>query len=148
MHLSRLTAVLLVSLAVAACHDSTAPILRTYSLAEIDGKPLPVTFMGIDAGSTVLSSTLYLDNAGHVLRVNHYRDYSANFGGGTWERSEKLHDDYKIANDSITVGSFGMCTGSCRLNEVGVFSDSVLTLTFDVMPRTRPVYTYRAFKTL
>jgi len=104
--------------------------------------------MGIDAGSTVLSSTLYLDNGGRVLRVNHYRDYSANFGGGTWERSEKLHDDYKIANDSITVGSFGMCTGSCRLNEVGVFSDSVLTLTFDVMPRTRPVYTYRAFKTL
>jgi hypothetical protein len=150
MHLSRLTAVLIVSVSVglSACHDSTAPILRTYALTEIDGHPLPVTFMGIDAGSTVLSGTLYLDDAGHALRVNHYRDYSANFGGGTWERSEKLHDYYTISNDSITVGSFGTCTGSCRVNEVGVFSDSLLTLTFDVMPRTRPVYTYRAVETL
>jgi hypothetical protein len=148
MHLSRLTAVLLVSVAVSACHDSTAPILRTYSLTEIDGKPLPITFMGIDVGSTVLSGTLYLDDAGHALRLNHYRDYSANFGGSTSERSEQLHDDYRVANDSITVGSFGTCTSSCHVNEVGVFSDSVLTLTIDLLPRTRPVYTYRAVKTL
>ena len=148
MRLSSLTAVLIVSAAVSACHDSTAPILGTYALIAIDGQPLPVTFMGIDAGSTVLSGTLYLDDAGHVLRVNHYRDYSANFGGSTSERSETLHDDYRISNDSITVGSFGTCTGSCRLNEVGVFSDSLLTLTFDVIPRTRPVYTYHLIKTL
>ncbi|HEX9129213.1 MAG TPA: hypothetical protein VF850_08635 [Gemmatimonadaceae bacterium] len=148
MRLSSLTAVLVVSVAVSACHDSTGPILRTYVLTAIDGQPLPVTFMGIDAGSTVLSGMLYLDNAGHVLRVNHYRDYSANFGGSTSERSETLHDDYRVANDSITVGSFGTCTSSCHVNEVGVFSDSVLTLTNDLLPRTRPVYTYHAVKTL
>ena len=85
MHVSRLIAVLIVSVALSACHDSTAPILRTYALTAIDGQPLPVVFLGVDGSSTVLSSTLYLDDAGHVLRVNHYRDYSANFGGGTWE---------------------------------------------------------------
>jgi hypothetical protein len=148
MHLSRLTAVLIASVAVSACHDSTAPIFRTYALTEIDGQPLPVVFMGIDGGTTVLSGTLYLNEASRVMRVNHYRDYSANFGGGAWERSEKLQDDYRISNDSITVGSFGTCTSSCRGNEIGVFSDSVLTLTFDAMPRTRPVYTYQAVKAL
>ena len=147
MQLSRLTAVLIVSVAASACHDSTAPIFRTYALTEIDGQPLPVTYMGIDAGSTVLSGTLYLDNAGHVLRVDHYQDYSANTGK-TYDRTERLHDDYRISNDSITVGSFGTCTSSCRGNEVGVFSDSLLTLTIDVLPRTRPVYTYHAVKTL
>jgi len=147
MHLSRLAAVLIVSVAVSACHDSTAPILRTYALTEIDGQPLPVTFMGIDAGSTVLSGTLYLNDAGQALRVDHYRDYSANTGK-TYDRTERLHDDYRISNDSITVGSFSTCASSCRGNEIGVFSDSVLTLTFDVMPRTRPVYTYHAIKTL
>lgn len=148
MHLSRLTVVLVVSVAVSACHDSTAPILRTYALTEIDGHQLPFVFLGVDGSSTVLSSTLYLDVDGHILRINHYRDYSANFGGSTSERSEKLHDDYRVANDSITVGSFGTCTSSCHVNEVGVFSDSVLTLTIDLLPRTRPVYTYRAVKTL
>jgi len=145
MQLSRLTAVLLVSVTVSACHDSTAPILRTYALTEIDGHPLPVTFMGIDAGSTVLSGTLYLNGAGRALRVDHYRDYSAN-NGMTFDRTERLHDDYRITNDSITVGSFGTCTSSCRGNEVGAFSDSVLTLTIDALPRTRPVYTYRLVK--
>jgi hypothetical protein len=148
MQLSRLTAVLIVSVGVSGCHDSTAPLLRTYSLTEIDGDPLPVVFLGVDGNSTVLSSTLYLDVDGHALRINHYRDYSANFGGSTSERSEKLHDDYRISNDSIAVGSFGTCTSSCRGNDVGFFSDSVLTLTFDVLPRTRPVYTYHAVKTL
>ena len=105
-------------------------------------------FLGVDGNSTVLSSTLYLDVDGHALRINHYRDYSANFGGSTSERAEKLHDDYRISNDSIAVGSFRTCTSSCRGNEVGVFSDSVLTLTFDVVRRTRPVYTYHAVKTL
>ena len=147
MQLSRLTAAFIVSVAVSACHDSTAPILRTYALTEIDGRPLPVTFMGVDAGSTVLAGTLYLDNAGHALRVDHYNDYSANTGK-TYDRTERLHDDYRISNDSITVGSFGTCTGSCRGKEVGVFSDSVLTLTNDALPRTWPVYTYHLVKTL
>jgi hypothetical protein len=142
MRLSRLAAVLIASVALSACHDSTAPILRTYALTEIDGHLLPVTFMGIDGGSTVLSGTLYLEGAGHALRVDHYHDYSANTGK-TYDRTERLHDDYRISNDSITVGSFGTCTSSCRWNEIGAFSDSLLTLTIDVIPRTRPVYTYR-----
>jgi hypothetical protein len=145
MQLSRLTVVLLVSIAVSGCHDSTAPILQTYALTEIDGHPLPVTFRGIDAGSTVLSGTLYLTGDGRALRVNYYRDYSAN-NGMTFDRTERLNDDYRIANDSITVGSFGTCASSCRVNEVGSLSDSGLTLTIDILPRTRPVYTYRLVK--
>lgn len=145
MQLFRLTAVILVVAGISGCRDSTAPAIRTYNLIEIDGQPLPVTFMGVDAGSTIISGTLYLNDAGRALRVDHYRDYSANFGGMTSERTEKLHDDYRIANDSIIVGSFGPCTTRC-VNEVGAFSESGLTLTFDVLPRDRPVYRYRLVK--
>ncbi|HEX9084519.1 MAG TPA: hypothetical protein VF836_07255 [Gemmatimonadaceae bacterium] len=146
MHLSRLTVVLVVSVAVSACHDSTAPFLRTYALTAIDGQPLPVTFSAVDVGSTVLSGTLYLDDAGHAFRVDRYRDWSANTPK-TYERTERLNDGYRIANDSISLGVFG-CPNSCPGNEVGFFSDSALTLTPDVMPRTRPVYTYHVVNTL
>ncbi len=145
MQLSRLAAMLFVSVAASACADSTGAIGRTYTLTEIDGHPLPVTFMGVDVGSTVLSGSLFLYDAGGAVRVDRYRDYSAN-NGQTYNRTETLHDEYRIANDSITVGSFGTCTSSCRLNEVGAFSEAGLTLTTDISPRTSPVYTYRLVK--
>jgi len=146
MHLSRLAAALLTVVTLTACQDSIGPKLRSYALTAIDEHPLPVTFMGIDAGSTVLSGKLYLDNVGHALRINRVRDYWANFGGGTQDRTERLQNAYMVANDSIKVGSFDPCTSFCPTNEVGVFSDSMLTLTVDAVPHNRPVYTYRRVK--
>ncbi|MEO8909447.1 MAG: hypothetical protein ABI408_04390 [Gemmatimonadaceae bacterium] len=144
MQLSRLTLVLLVFIGVSACHDSTAPILRTYELTAIDGHPLPVTFMGVDGGSTVLSGRLYLYGSGQAVKVDQYRDYSANGGGMTLDRTEQQPGDYTITNDSIRVGwRVGSCGGPCVSDDIGAFSDSMLTLTIDLMPRTRPVYSYR-----
>jgi hypothetical protein len=146
MHLSRLTVVLLIFAATSACHDSTAPSERLYVLTAVDGHSLPVISVGIDVSSTLLSGTLVLDRVGHALRVDHYHDYSANGGGMTFERAEQLSGPYTITNDSITVRwtSQGQCgPGPCLPNDVGVFSDSTVTLTADFGERTSSVYTYR-----
>jgi hypothetical protein len=64
----------------------------------------------------------------------------------TSERNEQLSGRYTIAKDSITVRwtSQGVCgSGPCLPNDVGVFSDSTVTLTADFGARTSSVYTYR-----
>jgi hypothetical protein len=145
MQLSRLTLVLLCFVALFACRDSTAPLLRTYELTAIDGHSLPVTFNGVDAGSTLLSGRLYLSGAGQAVKVDQYRDYSVIGGVTTSARTEQLPGDYTVTNDSIKVGwRAGFCgAGPCVTDDIGAFSDSTLTLTVDLMPRTRPVYSYR-----
>jgi hypothetical protein len=144
MQLSRLTVVLLIFAATSACRDSTAPSAR-YVLTAVDGHSLPVISWGIDVSATLLSGTLVLDGGGHALRIDHYRNYSAN-NGTTFEGDQQLSGPYTIANDSITARwtSQGQCgSGPCLPNDVGVFSDSTVTLTADFGARTSPVYTYR-----
>jgi hypothetical protein len=144
MQLSRLTVAFLTLAAASACHDASAPSGPVYVLIAVDGHSLPVVSNGIDGSSTLLSGTLVLDPIGHALRIDHYRDFSAN-GGGTFKRDEQLSGPYTIANDSISVRwtSQGQCgSGPCLPNDVGAFSDSTLTLTADFGARTSPVYTY------
>ncbi|MFL5480525.1 MAG: hypothetical protein ACJ79X_16035 [Gemmatimonadaceae bacterium] len=144
MRFFRPLGMLLVVGAVSACHDSTAPIVRVYELTSIDGQSLPVTSVGIDGGSTILSGKLYLTEAGGALSVRHFHDYSANFGGSTAERTEQLPGNYRIANDSIRLSwRVEGCSGPCIADDVGVFDSSNLTLTADVPRPIRPVYTYR-----
>ena len=146
MQLSRLRVVFLIFVAASACHDFSAPFGPSYVLTAVDGHSLPVVFSGIDGSSTLLSGRLFLDGVGHAIRIDHYRDYSANFGGSTFQRNQQLNGPYTIANDSITVRwtSQGQCgPGPCLPNDVGVFSDSTITLTADFGTRTSPVYTYR-----
>jgi hypothetical protein len=145
MQLSRLTVVLLIFAATSACHDSTAPSAPSYVLTAVDGHSLPVISWGIDGSSTLLSGTLVLDSGGHALRIDYYRDYSAN-GGGITFGNQQLSGPYTIASDSITVRwtSQGVCgSGPCLPNDVGVFSDSTVTLTADFGARTSSVYSYR-----
>jgi hypothetical protein len=147
MRLSRVTAGLLTLAAASACHDTSAPFAPFYVLVAVDGHSLPVVYNGIDVSSTLLSGTLVLDPSGRALRVDHYRDFSAN-GGMTFMRDEQLSGPYTIANDSISVRwtSQGQCgPGPCLPNDIGVASDSIVTLTADFGSRTSPVYTYRPF---
>lgn len=144
--LSRLIAVLLVFAGASACHETTAPFGPFYVLTAVDGHSLPITSGGLDGSSTLLSGTLILDTDGHAIRRDHYRDYSANGGGMTFERNQQLSGPYAIANNSITVRwtSQGQCgSGPCLPNDVGAFSDSTVTLTADFGARTSPVYSYR-----
>ena len=148
MQLSRLTVGLLTLAAASACHDTSAPSVPFYVLIAVDGHALPVVSNGIDGSSTLLSGTLLLDPVGHALRIDHYRDFSANGGGMTLNRDEQLSGPYTIANDSISVRwtSQGQCgPGPCLPNDIGVASDSIVTLTADFDARTSPVYTYRPF---
>jgi hypothetical protein len=147
MQLSRWTAVLLMCVAASACRDSAGPGVQLYQLTEINGQPLPVTLPGgIDFFERVLSGTLLLDGSGHVVRSIHFRSFDANTNRSL-DGDQGRRDDYRIDNGNITVGSLNGCTSSCGTNEVGVFSESMLTLTLDVTPRTQPVYTYRLVTT-
>jgi hypothetical protein len=103
---------------------------------------LPFIYTGIDASTTVLAGKLFLNGSGKAVRTDQDRNYSAN-NGQTHEWSSKQYLDYRIASDSISVGTFDSCSGECAASDVGAFSDSVLTLTINVNPRTSPVYTYR-----
>ena len=146
MQLSRLTVALLIFSATSACHDSTAPSGPSYVLTAVDGRPLPFLSQGVDGSSTLLSGMLVLESAGRAVRIDHYRDYSANGGGMTFERDQVLSGPYTIANNAITVRwtSQGQCgSGPCLPNDIGAFSDSTLTLTADFGARTSPVYAYR-----
>jgi hypothetical protein len=146
MQLSRLIAGILALAAASACHDTSAPFAPLYVLVAVDGHSLPVVSNGVDVSSTLLSGTLVLDPIGHALRIDHYRDFSANFGGMTFNREQQLSGPYTIANDSISVQwtSQGQCgTGPCLPNDIGIVSDSVVTLTADFGARTSPVYSYR-----
>jgi hypothetical protein len=146
MQVSRLIVGLLTLAAASACHDTSAPFAPLYALTAVDGHSLPVVSNGVDGSSTLLSGTLVLDPIGHALRVDHYRDFSANGGGMTFIRDQQLNGPYTIANDSITVRwtSQGQCgPGPCLPNDIGVVSDSIVTLTADFGARTSPVFTYR-----
>jgi hypothetical protein len=135
MQLSRLTVGLLIFAATSACHDTTAPS-GWYVLTAVDGHSLPFTSFGIDVSSTLLSSTLVLNSGGGALRIDHYRDHSAN-SGMTSERNEQVSGAYTIANDSITV------RWTSLPNDVGVFSNSTVTLTEVFGAQTSSVYSYR-----
>jgi hypothetical protein len=146
MQLSRLIVGLLTLAAAAGCHDTSAPFAPIYVLTAVDGHSLPIVSNGIDVSSTLLSGTLVLDPFGHALRIDHYRDFSANGGGMTFIRDQQLSGPYTIANDSISVRwtSQGQCgPGPCLPNDIGVVSDSIVTLTADFGARTSPVFTYR-----
>lgn len=140
MQLSRWTAVLLICVAAPACRDSTGPVLQVFELAEIDGKPLPVTFGGIDTDITILSGKLFLEGSGsgHVLRVTHSRGSVGD--SQIHEGDSGQRDDFRIDNGVITVGSLNGCISLCPV-EVGTYSRSMLTLS---LGETHPVYTYRA----
>ena len=127
------------------CESTTAPVAnqtRLYVLADIDGQAIPAT-TGSQVGdtTTVLWGTVTLDANGRAVVTQHYRYVWRNYPPDT--STLVLVEKYMAAHDSITVGSFARCPDLCAPNMVGQLSDSTLTLTYDVLPRSDAVYRYR-----
>jgi len=122
-----------------ACRDSTGPVLQVFYLTEIDAKPLPVTFGGIDTEETILSGKLFLLGAGsgRALRVTHTRGFVDVLPVIEGDESER--SDFRIDNATITVSAFDGCGSFCP-SQGGTYSRSMLTLS---LGGTQPVYTYR-----
>lgn len=147
MKLLRSFAVLSFLALASGCGDSTAPVVPQYTLTAVGGKGLPIVYQGIDTGSKLLWGTLTLDRSGHATVVNGYEDWGV-IGGFTSSRySVTLSGAYTVAGNSITVihPTSSACNGQpCVLlpNQVGFFSDTLVTLATDLGPTKGPVYTY------
>jgi hypothetical protein len=113
----------------------------------VDGKGLPIIYQGIDTGSKLLWGTLTLDGAGHATVVSGYQDWGV-IGGLTYSnRTVTLSGAYTVVGDSITLihPTSSECHGQpCALspNQVGFFSDTLVTLRPDLGTSTGPVYAY------
>lgn len=125
-----------------ACDNPVEPPLRSYQLTEVNGVRLPYRSQGIDGGSDLLSGRLYVNSTDRALRIDSYRDWSA-MTPGPLDRTERLQGQYRIANDSITF-TYGLgCGNGCTVDQVGFFSDTLITLRFADPQVIQTVYTYR-----
>ena len=65
--------------AVAACHDTSAPLQPVdYMLINIDGRPVPTTMTPVPESPTVLSGSIFLDGGRHATVSEQRRDISGN----------------------------------------------------------------------
>ena len=143
-----LIALLLLCGVAAACRESTAPrtTLRVYVLDSIDAHALPAVVSAFDGDTTVVrGAVLTLNQDGHAMRVEQLHSTYRAYPPADTTITQQL--GYRIARDSITVGYFTSCRGLCAPDEVGAFTDSALTLTYDVSPRFDPVYYYQRVDT-
>jgi hypothetical protein len=128
------------------CHDTTAPMTpssRLYTLETIKGQPLPtITSAGAGDTITMLWSTITLDPVGNAVEVLHQRQAYLTYP--TEETTYVQRFDYRIAGDSITIGSFQRCVDLCASNRVGFLSDSTIALSvgYDPNPSNQTVYIY------
>lgn len=147
MTLIRSFAVLSFLALASGCGDSTAPGAPHYALTAVDGKGLPIIYQGIDTGSKLMWGTLTLDGAGHATVVNGYQDWGVIGGFTSSNRTETLSGAYTVVGDSITVihPTSSECNGQpCAIspNEIGFFSDTLVTLATDLGTSRGPVYAY------
>ena len=147
MRLSCQKVLVLAAALTMACNDSAAPpppevAPGTYILETINGRPVP-TFVSSDQTDTsfVLWATLTLDGAGKAVRTEHYRHvYPPN---RTEEGTFIAHREYRIIDDSITVGIFTPCgpLALCEGNKAGKITGTTLTLAYE--NPTAPIFLYR-----
>ena len=140
MRLSCQKAFLLAVVVTLACHDpSTAPPpppFSSFTLDNINGRPLPTFVSPIPEGPTILSGTLFLDGSGKVVMTERRRDINQ----GDFTTTNTL--DYRITSDRIDIGCFRaypaivVCSAS-----FGTISGTTLRLTVD--PKQPLVYTYK-----
>jgi len=156
MHLSCRKAFLLSLFVIPACSDSVGPALkshgaplgprysRVYALESVDGQAIPAIHdMGQFGSTTYVRGTFSLDTAGNAATIIHLRDESPT--GSTRESDQTIGGYYLIRGDSIEVGGFSQCPAGamCAPNRIGIFSDTVSTLTWAILPPTDPVFRYR-----
>lgn len=151
MPLSCEKALLLLLVSALACHGSTTEptVSRLYVLESVNGQPLPAILSAGQSDTTkVLWATVTLDASGtaviteHRLRVSPTKPID--------EVTYTSRYDYRIAGDSITVGSFQTCPCclpcAFPLQQVGQVTAATLTLTFQTNP-SAPTYFYRLAQT-
>jgi hypothetical protein len=156
MYLSCQKAFLLSLFVIPACSDSAGPALksrgaplglrysRVYALESVDGQAIPAIHdMGQFGSTTYVRGTFTLDTAGNAVTITHLRDEYPT--GSPRESDLSIPGYYLVRGDSIEVGGFGKCPpgAMCAPNRIGVFSDTVSTLTWAILPPTDPVFRYR-----
>jgi hypothetical protein len=149
MPLSCRKALVLAVVLTAACREVTAPpIIGSFSLASINGHPLPAHIQAQGGDTiTVLSSSLTLDAAGKARIFEHIRYVHPNSPPG-----ESIYTsvyDYEITGDptagqTVTFTYSPPCPPNalCIAPPVGTLVGSILTLTYGEYPGARPPSVY------
>ncbi len=129
------------ALAAVACDSTTPAPTRTYSLETIGDQPLPA-IVAAGGGDTVivLDETLTLFGTGRARAISHIRHTYLTYPSE--ERTITTGSEYRIRGDSIEVGFFGRCLDLCPNRSFGLVTDSLITLTAEIMP-PGPISRYR-----
>jgi hypothetical protein len=130
MRLSRRKAFLLLLVSSIACSDATSPerISGFFVLQSVDGQAIPVVlFTEPTRTLTVVSSTVMLDNQGHAIITDSYRDDSQ---GVVTTPIYTATFQYRLHGDEIEIGSFTPCgpAAICAANATGTIANGILTL--------------------
>ena len=130
MRLSRRKAFLLLLVLTIACSDATGPerISGFFTLQSVDGHPIPVVlFTEPTRTLTVVSSTVRLDNQGHAIISDSYREDSQ---GVVTTPIYTATFQYRLHGDQIEIGSFTPCgpAAICAANATGTIANGILTL--------------------
>jgi hypothetical protein len=141
MNLFRATSAIVLAFAASGCRDTLSSPLSIYDLVAVDGRPLPITFPGIDDSTTLLWGKLYLGDA-KAIQVEHNRHYSPMSVPNTSEYTLSQYEDVRIRNDTIRIVSQG-CITDCPANYVAIHDQSGLRLAPDTQLPDGPVYMYR-----
>jgi hypothetical protein len=146
MRFSRSTVLLLTSFVLGGCGGATSPgsvvNRRVYRLERVGGGELPVEVDSGAAGVTSLKSEfLTLESNDSALSEAH--TVLSSPPGADVPAIINTLGTYRITGDSIEVGVFGSCPGSCPPNRVGVVADSSVTLISKTQGPTDRIYLFR-----
>jgi len=125
-----------------ACHDgSTAPpVFASFTLVNINGRPLPTFVSPIPEEPSITSGSLVLDVSGRAIMTEHKRDIVK----GDFTVTSNL--GYRITGDKIEISCLPSSLGevACLANFTGTISGLDLSLTID--PSQPLVYNYFSYR--
>jgi hypothetical protein len=144
MRLSCQKAFLVLLVSAIGCDDNTGPLAfpAQFQLENINGRQLPTYFAPTPGPTkTILSASLFLDNAGQALMVEHRRE----FDGA--ESIVTNTSNYTIRGNQIEINSFEPCPINsifCIGTVNGTISGQTLSLSIvEISPWGGIVYNYR-----
>jgi len=146
MRFSRSTALLLTSFVLGGCGGATSPRSvvnrRVYQLVTLGGAALPVEVDSGAAGVTsLMSERLTLESNDSSMSEAH--TVLSSPPSADVPATINTLGTYRITGDSIEVGVFGSCPGSCPPNRVGAVADSSVTLISKLRGPTDRIYLFR-----
>jgi len=147
MRLTRWNAFVLLSVSLAACHDSTGPrtVSAAFALNDIDGRPLP-TYIAPTPGltPTIVSGLLILDETGQAIMTENRIDwngvdatYTANYA-------------YEIRGEQVIFSLLQPCppNANCVSPPKGTITIGGLALEIGRLDNQPILYNYRLAPTL